>query len=248
MAAAGAEARRACSYALAGRAAVVGHGRRCAVSWPPRTLTVLRLSALRGLFSARRRGPGDVRQRAGAGRRRAGSPSSSATAPESPNHRSVVECARRCPTARRSTWPARCPARSRCEKIVQINGRNFDLRAEGDLPAAQLRRPARRAGPDRHAARRGRRSTSRPRRSARTPTAPTRRCCCASTATSTRRAGADRRSVGATTTRLISSSDPRRRRIRGGSGHSGGQAGRAALHPSGRPRWDGRRRQGRRSR
>ena len=35
------------------------------------------------------------------------------------------------PTGRPSTWRARCRVRSRCEKIVQINGRNLDLRAEG---------------------------------------------------------------------------------------------------------------------
>ena len=128
-----------------------------------------------------------------------------ATAPESENFRSVVQLRAAMPDGAAVTVSGTLTGRAQVHKLVEVNGRHFDLRAEGDVPAAGVRRPAGRDGPGGLAARARRRSTSRPRRSARPPTAPTRSCCCASTGPVDpgvlEPIGA---SVGATTTRLIS--------------------------------------------
>ena len=129
------------------------------------------------------RGSGDVRQRAGAGRRARCRGRASPPRRRAPTTAASSTCARSAPTGRRSTWRARCRVRSRCEKIVQINGRNLDLRAEGvnliinygDQPGALGKigtlLGARRGQHPRRAAQPGRR-----RRAAR-------RSCCGSTAT-----------------------------------------------------------------
>ncbi|ORA76481.1 phosphoglycerate dehydrogenase [Mycolicibacter kumamotonensis] len=91
---------------------------------------VLRLSALRGLFSAVIEDPVTfVNAPALAAER--GVDAEIGTATESPNHRSVVEL--RAVTADGSvvTVAGTLSGPHLVEKIVQINGRHFDLRAEG---------------------------------------------------------------------------------------------------------------------
>ena len=114
---------------------------------------VLRLSALRGLFSAVDRGPGHVRQRAGAGRRARRRGRASPRRPRARTTAASSTCARSCSDGSVVNVAGTLSGPQQVEKIVQINGRNFDLRAEGIIPDRQLRRPAGRARQDRHAAR-----------------------------------------------------------------------------------------------
>lgn len=93
-------------------------------------VAILRLSALRGLFSAVIEDPVTfVNAPALAAER--GVDAEIGTATESPNHRSVVEL--RAVTADGSvvTVAGTLSGPQQVEKIVMINGRNFDLRAQG---------------------------------------------------------------------------------------------------------------------
>ncbi|MDY6995131.1 MAG: phosphoglycerate dehydrogenase [Actinomycetota bacterium] len=91
---------------------------------------VLRLSALRGLFSAVIEDPVTFVNAPSLAAER-GVEASISTAPESPNHRSVVDV--RAVGADGSTVnvAGALSGPQMVEKVVQINGRNFDLRAEG---------------------------------------------------------------------------------------------------------------------
>ena len=104
----------------------LGSGSRRAAS---EDVGVLRLSALRGLFSSVIEDPVTfVNAPALAAER--GVEASISTATESPNHRSVVDVRA---VARRpgGQVAGTLSGPQQVEKIVQINGRNFDLRAEG---------------------------------------------------------------------------------------------------------------------
>jgi D-3-phosphoglycerate dehydrogenase len=91
---------------------------------------ILKLSALRGLFSAVVEGPVTfVNAPALAAER--GVTAELVTATESPNHRSVVEVRAAAPDGSAATVAGALTGSRLVEKIVQINGRNFDMRAEG---------------------------------------------------------------------------------------------------------------------
>jgi D-3-phosphoglycerate dehydrogenase len=91
---------------------------------------VLRLSALRGLFSSVIEDPVTfVNAPALAAER--GVEASINTATESPNHRSVVDVRAVCSDGQVANVAGTLSGPQQVEKIVQINGRNFDLRAEG---------------------------------------------------------------------------------------------------------------------
>jgi D-3-phosphoglycerate dehydrogenase len=91
---------------------------------------VLRLSALRGLFSAVIEGPVTfVNVPAIAGER--GVSAELSTTSESPNHRSVVNVRAVGADGSVINVAGALSGRQLVEKIVQINGRNFDLRAQG---------------------------------------------------------------------------------------------------------------------
>ncbi|MDQ2627800.1 MAG: ACT domain-containing protein, partial [Actinomycetota bacterium] len=91
---------------------------------------VLRLSALRGLFSAVIEDPVTfVNAPALAAER--GVDAEIGTATESPNHRSVVELKAVAADGAVVTVAGTLSGPQLVEKIVQINGRHFDLRAEG---------------------------------------------------------------------------------------------------------------------
>ncbi|MGH3561424.1 MAG: NAD(P)-dependent oxidoreductase, partial [Mycobacterium sp.] len=91
---------------------------------------VLRLSALRGLFSAVIEDPVTfVNAPALADER--GVAADVSTASESPNHRSVVELLAVGANGSAVTVAGTLSGPLQVEKIVQINGRHFDLRAEG---------------------------------------------------------------------------------------------------------------------
>jgi D-3-phosphoglycerate dehydrogenase / 2-oxoglutarate reductase len=91
---------------------------------------VLRLSALRGLFSSVIEGPVTfVNAPALAAER--GVEASISTATESPNHRSVVDVRAVISDGSVVNVAGTLSGPQLVEKIVQINGRNFDLRAEG---------------------------------------------------------------------------------------------------------------------
>jgi D-3-phosphoglycerate dehydrogenase len=91
---------------------------------------VLRLSALRGLFSAVIEDPVTfVNAPALADER--GVAADISTASESPNHRSVVELLGVAADGSSVTVAGTLSGPLQVEKIVQINGRHFDLRAEG---------------------------------------------------------------------------------------------------------------------
>ena len=91
---------------------------------------VLRLSALRGLFSSVIEDPVTfVNAPALAAER--GVEASISTATESPNHRSVVDVRAVCSDGQVANVAGTLSGPQQVEKIVQINGRNFDLRAEG---------------------------------------------------------------------------------------------------------------------
>ncbi|MFC4946383.1 phosphoglycerate dehydrogenase [Pseudonocardia sp. GCM10023141] len=55
------------------------------------------------------------------------------TAPESPNYRSVVQLRAAMPDGETVTVSGTLTGRGQVEKLVEVNGRNFDLRAEGDI-------------------------------------------------------------------------------------------------------------------
>jgi D-3-phosphoglycerate dehydrogenase len=55
------------------------------------------------------------------------------TAPESENHRSVVQLRAAMPDGAAVTVSGTLTGRSQVEKLVEVNGRHFDLRAEGDV-------------------------------------------------------------------------------------------------------------------
>lgn len=91
---------------------------------------VLRLAALRGLFSAVVADPVTfVNAPALAAER--GVDAEIATATESPNHRSVVEVKSVAADGSATTVAGALSGPQLVEKIVGINGRNFDLRADG---------------------------------------------------------------------------------------------------------------------
>ena len=93
-------------------------------------VAVLRLSALRGLFSAVIEDPVTfVNAPALAAER--GVQADISTATESPNHRSVVDVRAVYSDGSVTNVAGTLSGPQLVEKIVQINGRNFDLRAEG---------------------------------------------------------------------------------------------------------------------
>ena len=91
---------------------------------------ILKLSALRGLFSAVTEGPVTfVNAPALAAER--GVTAEITTATESPNYRSVVEVRAVAPDGSAVTVAGALSGPQQVEKIVQINGRHFDMRAQG---------------------------------------------------------------------------------------------------------------------
>lgn len=91
---------------------------------------VLRLSALRGLFSSVVDDPVTfVNAPALAADR--GVEATISTATESPNHRSVVDVRAVCADGQVANVAGTLTGPQLVQKIVQINGRNFDMRAEG---------------------------------------------------------------------------------------------------------------------
>ena len=55
------------------------------------------------------------------------------TAPESENYRSVVQLRAAMPDGEAITVSGALTGRSQVEKLVEVNGRHFDLRAEGEV-------------------------------------------------------------------------------------------------------------------
>ena len=130
LAAAGAEAGR--DALRAGRAgAVLGHGRRGGRAGGRRRVGAVARRSARAVHQRRRR-PGHVRQRAGAGRDR-GVTVELTTAPESENYRSVVQLRAAMPDGEAITVSGTLTGRAQVQKLVEVNGRHFDLRAEGDV-------------------------------------------------------------------------------------------------------------------
>jgi D-3-phosphoglycerate dehydrogenase len=91
---------------------------------------VLKLSALRGLFSAVVEGPVTFVNAPALAEER-GITAEIATSPESPNHRSVVDVRAVAHDGTAVNVSGALSGPQVVEKIVQINGRNFDLRARG---------------------------------------------------------------------------------------------------------------------
>ncbi|KKC04589.1 phosphoglycerate dehydrogenase [Mycobacterium nebraskense] len=91
---------------------------------------VLKLSALRGLFSAVVEGPVTFVNAPALAEER-GVTAELAKASESPNHRSVVDVRAVAPDGTAVNVAGALSGPQLVEKIVQINGRHFDLRAEG---------------------------------------------------------------------------------------------------------------------
>ncbi|OBE98687.1 phosphoglycerate dehydrogenase [Mycobacterium sp. 852002-10029_SCH5224772] len=91
---------------------------------------VLKLSALRGLFSAVVEGPVTFVNAPALAEER-GITAELGTASESPNHRSVVDVRAVAPDGSAVNVAGTLSGPQLVEKIVQINGRNFDLRARG---------------------------------------------------------------------------------------------------------------------
>jgi D-3-phosphoglycerate dehydrogenase / 2-oxoglutarate reductase len=91
---------------------------------------VLRLSALRGLFSAVIEDPVTFVNAPALAEER-GVAADITTATESPNHRSVVDVRAVCSGGLACNVAGALSGPQLVQKIVQINGRNFDLRAEG---------------------------------------------------------------------------------------------------------------------
>jgi D-3-phosphoglycerate dehydrogenase / 2-oxoglutarate reductase len=93
-------------------------------------VAVLRLSALRGLFSAVIEDPVTFVNAPAIAEER-GVSADISTATESPNHRSVVDVRAVASDGSVVNVAGTLAGPQLVEKIVQINGRNFDLRAEG---------------------------------------------------------------------------------------------------------------------
>jgi D-3-phosphoglycerate dehydrogenase len=91
---------------------------------------ILKLSALRGLFSAVVEGPVTFVNAPALAEER-GITAEIGTASESPNHRSVVDVRAVAPDGTAVNVAGTLSGPQLVEKIVQINGRNFDLRARG---------------------------------------------------------------------------------------------------------------------
>ena len=114
---------------------------RSAASWHRKMLRCCAFRHCAAVLGGHR-GPGDVRQRAGAGcrTRRGRRHQHRHRKPQPPQ---PAMSGRSTPTARSPTSPARSGPQL-VEKIVQINGRNFDLRAEGvNLIINYIDRPGR---------------------------------------------------------------------------------------------------------
>jgi len=95
-------------------------------------VSVLRLAALRGLFSNVVEDQVTfVNVPALAAER--GVDAELTTAPESATHRSVVQLRAAMPDGQAVTVSGTLTGRAQVEKLVEVNGRNFDLRAEGDV-------------------------------------------------------------------------------------------------------------------
>ncbi|EUA14065.1 D-3-phosphoglycerate dehydrogenase domain protein [Mycobacterium xenopi 4042] len=153
-------------------------------------VAVLRLSALRGLFSAVIEEPVTFVNARPSPKNAESSPRS-ALPPKAPTTAAWSTCGQWPPTARWSTSRARCRPQL-VQKIVQINGRNFDLRAEGiNLIINYIDRPGALGKIGTLLGAAG--STSTPHSCRRTPRVPVRPSCCASTATCPRMCGRHQR-------------------------------------------------------
>jgi D-3-phosphoglycerate dehydrogenase len=95
-------------------------------------VSVLRLAALRGLFSnVVEEQVTFVNVPALAAER--GVDAELTTAPESATHRSVVQLRAAMPDGQSITVSGTLSGRAQVQKLVELNGRNFDLRAEGEV-------------------------------------------------------------------------------------------------------------------
>ena len=103
---------------------------RCAASWPPKTLRCCGFRRCAGCSRrwSRSRSPSSTRRRWPPS---AVSTAELTTATESPNHRSVVDVRAVYADGASVNVAGTLSGPQQVEKIVQINGRNFDLRAEG---------------------------------------------------------------------------------------------------------------------
>ena len=95
-------------------------------------VSVLRLAALRGLFTHVVEAPVTFVNVPGLATER-GLSVELTTAPESENYRSVVQLRAAMPDGESVTVSGTLAGRVQVEKLVEINGRHFDLRAEGNL-------------------------------------------------------------------------------------------------------------------
>jgi len=95
-------------------------------------VSVLQLAALRGLFTHVVEDPVTFVNVPGLANER-GVSVELTTAPESPNHRSVVQLRAAMPDGDAVTVSGTLTGRAEVEKLVEVNGRHFDLRAEGDV-------------------------------------------------------------------------------------------------------------------
>ncbi|MCO1660259.1 phosphoglycerate dehydrogenase [Pseudonocardia humida] len=95
-------------------------------------VSVLQLAALRGLFTHVVEDPVTFVNVPGLAHER-GVSVELTTAPESPNHRSVVQLRAAMPDGEAVTVSGTLTGRAEVEKLVEVNGRHFDLRAEGDV-------------------------------------------------------------------------------------------------------------------
>jgi D-3-phosphoglycerate dehydrogenase len=95
-------------------------------------VSVLQLAALRGLFAHAVEDPVTFVNVPGLATER-GVAVELTTAPESENHRSVVQLRAAMPDGRAVTVSGTLTGRAEVPKLVEVNGRHFDLRAEGDV-------------------------------------------------------------------------------------------------------------------
>jgi D-3-phosphoglycerate dehydrogenase len=95
-------------------------------------VSVLQLAALRGLFTNVVEDPVTFVNVPGLAVER-GVAVELTTAPESENHRSVVQLRAAMPDGRAVTVSGTLTGRAEVPKLVEVNGRHFDLRAEGDV-------------------------------------------------------------------------------------------------------------------
>jgi D-3-phosphoglycerate dehydrogenase / 2-oxoglutarate reductase len=95
-------------------------------------VSVLQLAALRGLFTHLVEDPVTFVNVPGLAAAR-GVAIELTTAPESENHRSVVQLRAAMPDGRAVTVSGTLTGRAEVPKLVEVNGRHFDLRAEGDV-------------------------------------------------------------------------------------------------------------------